>query len=64
MKNVNSGLREFCWAHDEELWVPAPGLKIVHPRSASLNNIELLEVLVPVTIGSPDDVLGLLVRVG
>ena len=34
---------------------------MVHPGSASLNDLELLEVVVPVTIGPPDNVLGLLV---
>ena len=36
--------------NDEKLWVTPPGLKFVHPRGASLNNLELLEVVVPVTI--------------
>ena len=44
--------------HDNKLWVAAPGLKFIHPRSEGLNNLELL---VPVTIGSTYDVLGLLV---
>ena len=48
-------------AHDGILWVAAPGLEFVHPGGASLNDLELLEVLVPVSIGSAYDVLGLLV---
>ena len=51
----------FQRAHDEKLWVVAPGFEMVHPGSASLNDLELLEVVVPVTIGPPDNVLGLLV---
>ena len=49
-------------AHDDKLWVASPGLEFVHPRSASLNDFELLEVFVPVAIGSTYDVLCLLVR--
>jgi len=48
-------------AHDDKLWVVAPGLELVHPWCASLNDLKLLEVLVPVSIGSTYDVLGLLV---
>ena len=40
----------------------APGLECVHPRSTSLNDFELFEVLVPIPIGSPYDVLGVLIR--
>ena len=49
-------------AHDDKLWVTAPGLKFVHPRGASLNDFELFEVLIPISVGSPYDVLCLLVR--
>ena len=48
-------------AHDDKLWVAAPGLEFIHPRSAGLNDLELLELLVPVPIGSTYDVLDLLV---
>lgn len=39
----------------------APGLKFVHPGGTGLNDLQLLEVLVPVPVGSSDNVLGLLV---
>ncbi len=45
-------------AHDDKLWVVAPGLKFVHPGGTGLNDLELLEVFVPVSVGSPYDVLG------
>ena len=48
-------------AHDDKLWVMAPGLEFVHPRGASLNDFELLEVLIPISVSSPYDVLSLLV---
>ncbi len=48
-------------AHDDKLWVAAPGLEFVHPRVASLNDLEPFEVLVPVSVGSTYDVLSLLV---
>ena len=55
------GAAKVYLAHDDKLWVTAPGLKFVHPRSARLNDFELLEVLVPISVGSPYDVLSLLV---
>ena len=48
-------------AHDDKLWVAAPGLEFIYARSAGLNDLELLELFVPVSIGSTYDVLGLLV---
>ena len=62
MDSQQSDLGRPLGAHDDKLWVVAPGLEFVHPRSASLNDFELLEVFVPVAIGSTYDVLGLLVR--
>ena len=51
---VEKALREpfELWAHDDKLWVTAPGLKFVHPRSTSLNDLEPFEVLIPISVGS------------
>ena len=48
-------------ALDDLLWVMAPGLEIVHPGSAGLNDLQFFECLIPVTVRPTDDVLGLLV---
>lgn len=48
-------------AHDRILWVTAPGHEFVHPGGESLNDLELLEALLPVSVGSAYNVLGLLV---
>ncbi len=53
--------RDLKKAHDGILWVMVPGLEIDHPGSAGLDDLQLLEVFVPVSVGSPYDILGLLV---